>query len=753
MKGKEGNFDLFIANCYFVSPERAIQRFGRLKSLPLKGKPRFADLNLVSPNSGAHFTPWVFAMSDGCPWLEKIYLTDEDLNVIAEWFPGFWRTVTNIKWSPVEFNTYPGRLSNRVHELPPVDLFVTTADPVLEPPIITVNTVLSLLALDYPANKLACYVSDDGGSPLTFYSLLESINFAKLWVPFCKKYNVKVRAPFQYFSDQEPLIFGGISSDFREEWKRLKDEYDKLQQKIEEATKHSHPYHLNGMFDDFSNIERGDNSSIVKILWEDKDNIPEGLPHLVYVSREKRPKHAHHYKAGAMNVLTRVSGVMTNAPFMLNVDCDMYANNPQVVLHAMCLLLESNHKGEEYAFVQYPQFFYGCLPGDPFGNHLIVIQEYLIRGVAGIQGPFYEGTGCFHRRKVIYGESPVQHKNTRSNINGKNKKLLRPSNISSSVKAAIQVADCSYESNTDWGTKVGWVYGSATEDVLTGLGIHKRGWRTAYLTPNPPAFLGCAPSGGPACLTQQKRAATGLLEILFSRNNPVIATITCDLRFRQCLMYLYLILWGARSIPELCYTLLAAYCLLTDSSFMPTVSENAFLVPASLFIIYNLYTLSEYLRCGLPVRAWWNNQRMARIISSTAWLFGVLSVVLKLLGLSETVFEITRKDQNNQDDGADIDPGRFTFDDSPIFVSGTALVLVHISALGWTLLRAVRNSGFVSRSGLGEIICSAWVVLSLVPFAKGLFRRGKYGIPYSTIFKSKILVGLFIYFCISVSRN
>ena len=57
-------------------------------------------------------------------------------------------------------------------ELPPVDLFVTTADPVLEPPILTVNTVLSLLALDYLAHKLACYVSDDGCSSLIFYALV-----------------------------------------------------------------------------------------------------------------------------------------------------------------------------------------------------------------------------------------------------------------------------------------------------------------------------------------------------------------------------------------------------------------------------------------------------------------------------------------------------------------------------------------------------------------------------------------------------
>ncbi|QHO15901.1 Cellulose synthase-like protein [Arachis hypogaea] len=81
----------------------------------------------------------------------------------------------------------------REDELPTVDLFVATADPVIEPPIITANTVLSLLALDYPSNKLACYVSNDGCSLLTFYALVEAAKFAKLWVPFCKKYNLQLR--------------------------------------------------------------------------------------------------------------------------------------------------------------------------------------------------------------------------------------------------------------------------------------------------------------------------------------------------------------------------------------------------------------------------------------------------------------------------------------------------------------------------------------------------------------------------------
>ena len=102
-----------------------------------------------------------------------------------------------------------------------MDMFVTTADPVLEPPIITVNSVLSLLAVDYPANKLACYVSDDGCSPLTFYALVEAAKFAKLWVPFCKKFNIAVRAPFRYFNG-ESSCSEDSSLEFRDEWKKIK---------------------------------------------------------------------------------------------------------------------------------------------------------------------------------------------------------------------------------------------------------------------------------------------------------------------------------------------------------------------------------------------------------------------------------------------------------------------------------------------------------------------------------------------------
>lgn len=103
-------------------------------------------------------------------------------------------------------------------ELPGVDIFVCTADPTIEPPMLVINTVLSLIAYDYPPNKLAIYLSDDGGSDLTFYALLEASSFSRSWIPFCKKFKVDPRSPAAYFSEaSEPHNFH-----YKEEWSTIK---------------------------------------------------------------------------------------------------------------------------------------------------------------------------------------------------------------------------------------------------------------------------------------------------------------------------------------------------------------------------------------------------------------------------------------------------------------------------------------------------------------------------------------------------
>jgi hypothetical protein len=65
---------------------------------------------------------------------------------------------------------------------------------------------------------------------------------------------------------------------------------------------------------------------------------------------------------------------MTNAPFMLNVDCDMVVNNAKIIQHAMCILMDSKN-GKDVAFVQCFQQFYDGIKDDPFGNQWVASFE------------------------------------------------------------------------------------------------------------------------------------------------------------------------------------------------------------------------------------------------------------------------------------------------------------------------------------------------------------------------------------------
>ncbi|RDX62085.1 Cellulose synthase-like protein H1, partial [Mucuna pruriens] len=679
-------------------------------------------------------------------------------------FTFIWIVIVNIKWSPALTITHPHRLLQRVPELPRVDLFVTTADPVLEPPIIIVNTVLSLLALDYPPNKLACYVSDDACSPLTFYALLEASKFAKFWVPFCNKYNVQLRAPFGYFS-HVAINKNQDSLEFKQEWLQIKDMYDNLSQKIEAVTRNTIPFQFDGEFAVFSNTEKKNHPTIIKVILENKDDLSDGLPHLIYISREKSPQYPHNYKAGAMNVLTRVSGLMTNAPFMLNVDCDMVVNNPKIVLHAVCILMDSK-SGKEVGFVQCFQQFYDGIKDDSFGNQWVATSEYIVRGMAGLQGPFYMGTNTFHRRNAIYGFNPDQiprggkgklTENILIEQLGSSKEFVTsashalegsayfgndtPSNF---IEAAREVANCRYEYGTCWGKQMGWLYGSVVEDIPTGLNIKRKGWRSECCTPTDTiAFTGCAPGGLLSTMIQQKRWFSGHTSILFGKHSPLIAMLFGNVQFRTALSYFWITTLGVRGVFLVSYVALIAYCIITNTIIFP--KGLGLWIPIALFVIYNVHTLLEYLTIGLSIRHWWNNQRMCMIRTTTASFVGFLSAMLKLSGLSDTVFEVTEKEQQTSSaDGNREGAGRFTFEESPIFVIGTTILMVHLTAM---LIKFWRQSNGENGCGLGEFMASTYVVVCYWPYFKGLFGRGKYGIPLSIMCNSAVFAFLFVLFC------
>lgn len=85
---------MFIGNCYAVSPSILIRRFPDLRSVTIKGKPHFADFDLVPEGWGAYFYPWAVSMAKAYPWLEEIRLKrmvvcDESLELISKSFKNF----------------------------------------------------------------------------------------------------------------------------------------------------------------------------------------------------------------------------------------------------------------------------------------------------------------------------------------------------------------------------------------------------------------------------------------------------------------------------------------------------------------------------------------------------------------------------------------------------------------------------------------------------------------------------------------
>ncbi|XP_062182603.1 transport inhibitor response 1-like protein Os11g0515500 [Phragmites australis] len=89
-----GRRSVLVSNCYAVCPERIHVRFPSMRSLSLKGRPHFADFNLVPAGWGATAEPWVDSCARACPGLEELRLkrmvvTDECLKLVARSFANF----------------------------------------------------------------------------------------------------------------------------------------------------------------------------------------------------------------------------------------------------------------------------------------------------------------------------------------------------------------------------------------------------------------------------------------------------------------------------------------------------------------------------------------------------------------------------------------------------------------------------------------------------------------------------------------
>uniref|UniRef100_A0A1J3JGK1 cellulose synthase (UDP-forming) n=1 Tax=Noccaea caerulescens TaxID=107243 RepID=A0A1J3JGK1_NOCCA len=351
------------------------------------------------------------------------------VSVICEiWFAMSWILDQFPKWFPVNRETYLDRLSLRYDregepsQLSAVDIFVSTVDPLKEPPLVTANTVLSIMAVDYPVDKVSCYVSDDGAAMLSFESLAETSEFTRKWVPFCKKYNIEPRAPEWYFALKIDYLKDKVHPSFVKDRRAMKREYEEFKIRINALVSKAQKVPEEGWVMQDGTPWPGNNTRdpgmIQVFLGQNGGLDAEGneLSRLVYVSREKRPGFQHHKKAGAMNALVRVSAVLTNGPFLSNLDCDHYINNSKALREAMCFLMDPN-LGKQVCYVQFPQRFDGIDRNDRYANRNTVFFDINLRGLDGIQGPVYVGTGCVFNRTALYGyEPPVKPKHKNASV-------------------------------------------------------------------------------------------------------------------------------------------------------------------------------------------------------------------------------------------------------------------------------------------------------------------------------------------------
>ncbi|WOL13666.1 cellulose synthase-like protein D4 [Canna indica] len=814
-----------------ISPYRLLI-FVRLVALGF-----FLTWRVKHPNEQAM---WLWGMSIVCEvWFAFSWILDQlpklcpinratDLSVLKE------------KFDAVSPSNPNGR-----SDLPGIDVFVSTADPEKEPPLVTANTILSILAVNYPVEKSACYISDDGGALLTFEAMAEAASFANMWVPFCRKHDIEPRNPDSYFNVKGDPTKNKRRSDFVKDRRKVKREYDEFKVRINglpdsirrrsdafnareemKAMKHiretggnpTEPIkvvkatwmadgtHWPGTWASSTpEHKKGDHASILQVMLKppsidplyglpdeeqmiDFTDVDIRLPMLVYMSREKRPGYDHNKKAGAMNALVRSSAIMSNGPFILNLDCDHYIYNADAIREGMCFMMDRG--GDRICYIQFPQRFEGIDPSDRYANHNTVFFDGNMRALDGLQGPVYVGTGCLFRRFALYGFDPPRATEYTALFMKKEKKSsykqdpdsemqsLRPEDFDrdldptllpkrfgnsaalaesipvaefqgrpladhpgvqhgrppgalrvprppldpATVAEAVSVISCWYEDKTEWGDRVGWIYGSVTEDVVTGYRMHNRGWRSVYCITKRDAFRGSAPINLTDRLHQVLRWATGSVEIFFSRNNALLASRR--LKILQRLAYLNVGIYPFTSIFLIVYCFLPALSLF--SGFFIVQTLNVTFLVYLLLITLTLIALAilEVKWSGVGLEEWWRNEQFWLISGTSAHLYAVVQGLLKVIAGIEISFTLTSKSAAEDED--DIYADLYLVKWTSLMIPPITIMMVNIIAIAFGFAKTIYSENPKWSKLMGGAFFSFWVLAHLYPFAKGLMgRRGK----------------------------
>uniref|UniRef100_A0A162B0Z0 Cellulose synthase n=1 Tax=Daucus carota subsp. sativus TaxID=79200 RepID=A0A162B0Z0_DAUCS len=452
-------------------------------------------------------------------------------------------------------------------------------------------------------------------------------------------------------------------------------------------------------------------------------------------------------------------------------------------------------------------------PGNNVRDHPGMIQINM-KGLDGIQGPIYVGTGCVFRRQALYGyDAPVKKKAVGKTCNclpkwfccccgsrkktkkGKSKEkdmksrepsthlpalknieegiegidsekaalmpkinfekkfgqspvfiastlleeggVLPGATSASLLKEAIHVISCGYEDKTDWGKEVGWIYGSVTEDILTGFKMHCHGWRSVYCIPKRPAFKGSAPINLSDRLHQVLRWALGSVEILMSKHCPIWYGYGCGLKPLERFSYINSVVYPLTSVPLVAYCTLPAVCLLTGKFIVPEISNYASLVFMAMFLSIAVTSILEMQWGRVGIDDLWRNEQFWVIGGVSAHLFALFQGLLKVLAGVNTSFTVTSK---GGDDGEFSE--LYVFKWTTLLLPPLTLLIFNIVGVLVGISDAITN-GYESWGPLfGRLFFAIWVIVHLYPFLKGMMGKQS-GVPTILIVWSILLASIF----------
>ncbi|KZV48204.1 hypothetical protein F511_10790 [Dorcoceras hygrometricum] len=637
-------------------------------------------------------------------------------------FAFIWTLTQAFRWLPVVRTVALENVPSD-EKLPAVDVFICTADPKKEPVVEVMNTVLSAMALDYPVEKLAVYLSDDGGAAVTLYALKEACLFAKTWLPFCRKYGIKTRCPEAYFSpvgDDERELNSSVK--FKEDEERVQSNYELFKTNVEKAAgveesgADDRPPHVEVIYDNKQNEE----------ILDDQRK----MPFLVYLSREKRPSYPHRFKAGALNALLRVSGVMTNAPYALVLDCDMYCNDPTSAKQAMCFHLDPE-LSPSLSYVQFPQIFFNVSKNDIYDGQARSAYKTKYQGMDGIGGTVCSGTGYYLKKKALY--CSLNHEdefldepektygysaNLIDSVKALNSKKVNDRELlsDSTVHEAKKLASCTYELNTGWGKEIGYSYECLLESTFTGYLMHCKGWKSVYLYPNRPCFLGSATIDMKDALIQLMKWASGLVQVGLSRFSPLTYGMS-RMSVLQSMCYGYFAFSHFSSIACLLYGIVPQLCFLAGVPLYPEATNPWFAAFAAVFLSSLGQHAYEVLSSDNSIRTMWNEQRIWMIKSVTACLFGCLDVLMKYIGLARANFRLTNK-SIDKEKLEKYEKGEFDFQGAKMFmIPLTMLVLLNLGCFVGGM-KALISKGNVGEM-LGQGLLSSYILVLSLPILEG----------------------------------